>query len=600
MKLLNSLNIKVRITGLLILGILFLFINTTVNLHLDKKKNQVVAVGSASRTIAHKITTISTLEAEYLLRNHSSALESIKTERVELDEAIAALQRDRSDEQFRTVFTEIVAAGKEREITFSKAVENADAMNASKASFLQDMQKISDILQSLVNLITQQETQLLMTEGASLSAPEGALRDQLKQVAASLGAKITALQNLFLFSDIESYNHSNPPLQKKLKGDVKNLKIQLAAQASAKYKSSWEQAEQLLSLMEKKEESLADLYVSKLELSANLESGNKHVQGLAALSAQIAEELLKQNSRRNVSLAVGSLVVQGVILLLLGTLLIRSTQNTLTQAINGLNQSADMVVATSSQVSSASQEFADGASEQAAALEETSATLEQMATMIKRTAENTIQANDLTQAASGIVERANIIVNELTLCMKEISDAGQQTCKIIKTIYDIAFQTRLLSLNAAVESARAGEAGNGFAVVANEVRNLAMRTADSAKQTETLIMSSIAKLSSGEERVIHTHGAIFDLSHCMAKVAGLVNEIATASSEQALGIEEINKAVAEIDRVTQLNSGNANESAANSEEMNTQAKTMKFFIGDLANMVGLRGGQRGVLAVRST
>ncbi|MCU0583737.1 MAG: methyl-accepting chemotaxis protein, partial [Syntrophales bacterium] len=140
-------------------------------------------------------------------------------------------------------------------------------------------------------------------------------------------------------------------------------------------------------------------------------------------------------------------------------------------------------------------------------------------------------------------------MTELTQSMEDISKASDETSKIIKTIDEIAFQTNLLALNAAVEAARAGEAGAGFAVVANEVRNLAMRAAEAAKNTSVLIEGTVKKVREGSELVERTGGAFAEVSRSAAKVADLVAEIAAASSEQAQGIDQINKAVAEMDKV---------------------------------------------------
>ena len=170
--------------------------------------------------------------------------------------------------------------------------------------------------------------------------------------------------------------------------------------------------------------------------------------------------------------------------------------------------------------------------------------------------------------------------------MQEISKASEETSKIIKTIDEIAFQTNLLALNAAVEAARAGEAGAGFAVVADEVRNLAMRAADAAKNTAALIEGTVKKVSDGTALVKTTNDAFNEVAGSTAKVGELVGEIAAASSEQAQGIEQVNIAVTEMDKVTQQNAATAEESASASEELNAQAEEMKSFVADLAAMVG--------------
>jgi methyl-accepting chemotaxis protein len=170
--------------------------------------------------------------------------------------------------------------------------------------------------------------------------------------------------------------------------------------------------------------------------------------------------------------------------------------------------------------------------------------------------------------------------------IEKISRSSEETVKIVKTIEEIAFQTNLLALNAAVEAARAGEAGAGFAVVADEVRNLAVRAVDAAKTTNDLIDDTLKVVKDGNHLTRLTHEAIRKNVDISAKVSGLVGEIAAASREQAQGIEQISKAVSEMEKVTQANAASAEESASASEEMVAQSEQMKGFVTDLVALVG--------------
>lgn len=280
--------------------------------------------------------------------------------------------------------------------------------------------------------------------------------------------------------------------------------------------------------------------------------------------------------------------------ILLGVVLTLSITRPIKRIIEGLSEGADQVAAASGQVSGASQQLAEGASEQAASIEETSSSLEEMASMTRQNAEHAGEANRLMSETSQVVSTANQSMDRLTASMSDISKSSEETSKIIKTIDEIAFQTNLLALNAAVEAARAGEAGAGFAVVADEVRNLAMRAAEAAKNTANLIEGTVKRIKEGSDLVQNTSTDFNQVALSAGKMGELVGEISVASSEQAQGIEQVNKAVGEMDKVVQQNAANAEESASASEEMNAQAERMKEFVKELVSLIG--GAKGGIQA----
>ena len=250
----------------------------------------------------------------------------------------------------------------------------------------------------------------------------------------------------------------------------------------------------------------------------------------------------------------------------------------LNDVLGDINSAADQVASGSRQVSEGSQALSQGSTEQAASVEELTATIAEVATQTKQNAMNANKANELASTAESAAEKGNGQMKEMLSSMEEISDSSMNISKIIKVIDDIAFQTNILALNAAVEAARAGQHGKGFAVVAEEVRTLAARSAEAAKQTTEMIEGSISSVQNGTRIAENTAAALTDIVSGVEQVAGLVDSIAMASNEQASGIAEVNLGIEQVSQVIQNNSATAEESAAASEELSSQAELLKQMV----------------------
>ncbi len=271
--------------------------------------------------------------------------------------------------------------------------------------------------------------------------------------------------------------------------------------------------------------------------------------------------------------------------MLLSYLVARSIAEPIRRVTAELADGTEVLTSGATELAAASQALAESASRQTACLQETSASTEEITSMVRSGGAHMEAVIAHTCGTSDLVAGANHRLDEMTTAMDDISASGDQVAKIIRAIDEIAFQTNILALNAAVEAARAGEAGQGFAVVAGEVRNLAQKSADAAKNTASLIETSIAKSKEGTSKVQDVTEAIRGITESTSKVQSLIDQMQAASREQTAGINHVSKSVSEMNRLAEKTAAAAASDADASEQILRQAATMRALVGRLRSLV---------------
>ncbi len=473
---------------------------------------------------------------------------------------------------------------------FNELVDVHSQQNSLKAEMVKPLQTSETLLQIIITELVKKQAVLRM-EGDELGGSDLGMLNTVRDCRTAF-IQLQTLQLQFMMSGDEKFIAE---YKKLASGEVQELLEALEQNAVAtKNESSIKTAATVRESLDKFVEFIAQsqqLYEKESQRVKSLNDAGKHIIGAAnALLEQADQSIIGQ--KRSAVMFISVMVLAGILFFwALSFILVRSITKPIHSVIEGLTESSEQVASGSGQIASASQQLAEGASEQAASVEETSASIEELSAMTKQNADNAEQASKLMTESRLTITKTNQSMERLTGSMGEISRASEETQKIVKTIDEIAFQTNLLALNAAVEAARAGEAGAGFAVVADEVRNLSKRAAEAAKNTSSLIDTTVKTVREGAGLVENTNKEFNDVLISATKVEQLIGEIAAASREQALGIEQVNNAVSEMDKVIQQNAANAEESASASEQMRGRAAEMKEFVEELAALVG-GGGQR--------
>jgi len=289
---------------------------------------------------------------------------------------------------------------------------------------------------------------------------------------------------------------------------------------------------------------------------------------------------------RNITIIIGLIFM--VIIVLVAFFMSRVISKPIITSVEIITEANNQVVSASNQISQSATSLAEGATQQASSVEEVSATIEQSTAINSQNAQNSKEGDNLAKESYESALVGNEKIDNLMHKMEEISKASQKISLIIKTIDEIAFQTNLLALNAAVEAARAGEHGLGFAVVAEEVKSLANRSATAAKETTDIIETTIEQIKEGNQIANDTKDSFNDILLKIKNTSNLIGEISISANEQSDGMNQISKAMSQIDQVTQQNAATSEEAAAASEQLNAQAISMMNSVIDVAKIVGAK------------
>ncbi|MFO1251528.1 methyl-accepting chemotaxis protein [Inhella sp.] len=483
--------------------------------------------------------------------------------------AMGLVELDRSNARLKAVYLERTVPLEQLGRVNAMAIR--DRYLLAEALLLRNESATARALKELSDNEAASERLLANYLGGNLSAEEKALADKLMAARNAYAREglaearkalqetdFNAVQNAFLGKVAEFGPPVAQYLGELLALQTKLVEQQYAAAAAAERRSTW---------------TIAGLTLVALVLGAALAWRiTRSITGPTQTALRLAQAVAGGDLRTRIEVRGHDEIAQ-----LLEAL--AEMNDKLGAVVNQVRMSADSIATGSAEIATGNADLSQRTEQQAANLEETAASMEQMSATVRHNADTARSATELAASASQVAERGGAVVGQVVATMDEISASSKRIADIIGTIDGIAFQTNILALNAAVEAARAGEQGRGFAVVAGEVRSLASRSAEAAKEIKSLIGASVERVDAGSRQVAEAGRTMNEIVAQVGRVASLIQEMDHASREQAQGIGQVSEAVADLDRATQQNAALVEQAAAAAESLKQQAKAMNEVVG---------------------
>lgn len=528
-------------------------------------------------------------EADFLREPSDAALASIKSNTASIVRVIVTARENAAGSKDRELMERMEQQGQTHFTAFESASSAVAAIKAKQRQAFDLGTALDSSFKTAIADLTAEEA-LLSMQGNDLSPLKVGYRNSLVELRSALRMQALNIGALLGMTDDVSFLKIQDETEKQIKAAMANVKAQTAVISDAKITGQWSKNERDLTALLPADDELHALWKANRERLSRQEKAKEELLATAQALIETKElELRKEKRSRDIS-AVAVVILVSVTIVWLGYVIGRGIVNPMKLAVRQLTETSDEIIAASDTTLESSKSVADGSSRQAASLEETSASLEELSSMSMQNSEHASHANEAIQTTARQVDEGVEAMARMSDSIARISASAAETAKIIKTIDEIAFQTNLLALNAAVEAARAGEAGKGFAVVAEEVRNLAGRSAEAARTTASMIEESQKNAGTGVAVASEVTRCLQNIQQSGGKTASLISEIASASKEQATGIEQINKAVADMDAVVQSNAAEAGRSSSAAGDLASRSESLISMVRQLEIVVS--GGSK--------